>query len=77
MPETSKEGAMLIGGRLVSAIHQHPFAHEESQPLGFVSVSAGLATFPEDGETLDDLVKRADEALYRAKRLGKIRIETA
>ncbi|MBE9536963.1 MAG: diguanylate cyclase [Proteobacteria bacterium] len=77
LPETSKDGAMLIGERVVSAIHRHTFAHEESQPMGFVSVSAGLATFPEDGETSDDIVKRADEALYRAKRLGKNRIEMA
>jgi len=77
LPEAGKKGAMLIGERLVSAIHLHPLAHEDSQPLGFVSVSAGLATFPGDGDTTDGLLKGADDALYRAKRSGKNRIEMA
>jgi diguanylate cyclase (GGDEF)-like protein len=42
-----------------------------------VSVSIGIASFPHHGKTPDDLVKSADEALYRAKNVGKNRIEIA
>jgi len=42
-----------------------------------VSVSIGIASFPHNGKTPDDLVRSADEALYRAKNIGKNRVEIA
>lgn len=36
-----------------------------------VSASAGVCLFPYDGVTVDDLINRADKAMYRAKRSGK------
>ena len=39
-----------------------------------VTISAGVATFPEHGTTQEDLVEQADEALYLAKQLGRDRI---
>jgi diguanylate cyclase (GGDEF)-like protein len=39
-----------------------------------ISVSIGGATFPEDGTSSEDLLVRADERLYRAKREGKNRV---
>jgi len=36
-----------------------------------ISVSIGISMYPEDGTTLDELYAKADEALYKAKRLGK------
>ena len=40
-----------------------------------VTLSAGLATYPEDGETQEELLLSADVALYRAKDLGRNRVE--
>lgn len=77
LPETPKDGAVVIAERLVSAISNHPFSYRELQPLGYVSVSVGLATFPEDGDNYEELVHRADEALYKAKRDGKNRLKLA
>jgi diguanylate cyclase (GGDEF)-like protein len=42
-----------------------------------ITVSIGIAAFPDHGNTPDELVKAADDALYRAKRTGKNRIVTA
>lgn len=55
---------------LVAAI-KSPF--EEQSPFVEVSGSVGIAVFPKDGETFEDLYKNADIALYRSKSYGKNR----
>lgn len=45
------------------------------QSLGKVTISLGVASFPEDGETFQQLMARADAALYRAKASGRDRVE--
>jgi diguanylate cyclase (GGDEF)-like protein len=47
----------------------------EPSPAGRVTVSAGVASFPEDGGTRDELVECADTRLYRAKSTGGNRVE--
>lgn len=44
------------------------------QVLPSITVSGGLAEFPHDGETLNDLLRAADERLYKAKHTGRNRI---
>ncbi|MFA5389687.1 MAG: diguanylate cyclase, partial [Candidatus Omnitrophota bacterium] len=39
-----------------------------------VSVSIGVSAFPEDGKSYDELIMKADERLYRAKREGKDKV---
>lgn len=43
----------------------------DGEILGGFTVSIGLALYPSDGEAADLLLKRADQALYRAKRAGR------
>jgi diguanylate cyclase (GGDEF)-like protein/PAS domain S-box-containing protein len=47
----------------------------EGEALGVVTVSAGVAAFPADADDAATLLKRADQALYRAKELGRDRVE--
>jgi diguanylate cyclase (GGDEF)-like protein len=47
------------------------------QLLGAVTLSIGIAVFPESGENPGQLVKAADEALYRAKEEGRDRVISA
>lgn len=68
LPEIGKEGAMLFASRLTRKIAQHKFPHRK------VTVSGGVATFPQDGSTVMELIKKADSTLYEAKRLGRDRI---
>lgn len=49
----------------------------EGQNLGAVTLSVGVAIFPEHGSTSPVLLKAADDALYRAKREGKGRVNVA
>lgn len=74
LPDTEKHGATEIAEKLVKVIHDHTFPHRERQPLGFISVSLGLATFPNDAKNKEDLIQKADTALYSAKAGGKNRV---
>jgi diguanylate cyclase (GGDEF)-like protein len=65
LPESNVEEAELLAGRIARAINARPIT-----PAGTVTLSAGVAELrPSDRPT--DIFERADEALYRAKELGK------
>ena len=70
--ETKVEQAMAIAQRLRQLVEVHPIrAYDE---LLTQTISVGLAAFPEDAQTLDELIERADQALYAAKRQGRNRV---
>jgi diguanylate cyclase (GGDEF)-like protein len=74
LPETPKEGALLIAERIRQTIWQQPIVADGCQVR--VSVSVGIASHIEDREaTPEILLKKADLALYRAKALGRNRVE--
>jgi diguanylate cyclase (GGDEF)-like protein len=68
LPETDERGAFLVAERLRRATHRS-FAED---PLG-VTISFGVASYPEHGQELRALMRAADRALYAAKDLGKDR----
>ncbi|MGQ0604726.1 MAG: GGDEF domain-containing response regulator [Anaerolineales bacterium] len=74
LTETDRESAYLAAEKIRAAVSAGPFSQTEAQPDRHVTVSLGLATFPEDAADVEALVKRADEALYRAKRSGRNRV---
>ncbi|MBI3319865.1 MAG: GGDEF domain-containing protein [Candidatus Omnitrophica bacterium] len=70
--ETGPEQAGVIAQRLRQLVETHTIrAYDE---VLMQTVSIGLAGFPEDGHTLEELVERADQALYAAKRAGRNRV---
>lgn len=71
MPETGKDLAVLVGEKLRREFEAHPFPLRESQPAGALTISIGIATFPEDAANSRQLVDVADHALYRAKESGR------
>lgn len=60
--------------RLRVAAENLPLAGADGQALANITISGGIATFPWDANTADELLRKADEALYRAKRSGRNRI---
>ncbi|MHB8420391.1 MAG: EAL domain-containing protein [Myxococcales bacterium] len=77
LPETDRSGARIKAERLRAAIEKHPFAGAEAQPSGRLTMSFGVSTFPSDAATADELVSRADEALYAAKHCGRNQVAVA
>lgn len=73
-PDTTKENAIKICEKLRKSIKDFKFPNEESQPNGDLTISFGIASFPEDGIKAEELIKKADIALYKAKELGKDRV---
>jgi diguanylate cyclase (GGDEF)-like protein/PAS domain S-box-containing protein len=73
-PETSAPQGAEFAERLRKAIVKARFPHADAQPLGIVSASIGVASYPADGSTPDQILKAADEAMYRSKKSGKNRV---
>ncbi len=71
LPETNKEGAFVISERIRRTVEQSAFPKGDTQPLKRVSVSGGVATLNVDAATGKGLIRKADQALYRAKSRGK------
>jgi diguanylate cyclase (GGDEF)-like protein len=70
-PETAKPAARLVAERLRHGIQRLTDAQGKS--LG-ITASIGVACFPDDGDLPEEVLQRADRALYEAKALGKNRV---
>ncbi|HEX5800109.1 MAG TPA: diguanylate cyclase [Gaiellaceae bacterium] len=66
LPGRDDEGAAIAAQAIVGRL-----SGTELAPAGAVSISAGIATVPPEGIVRDELVRRADSALYWAKEYGK------
>src|SRR5581483_7266153 len=67
VPETTGEDAYYVADKLRKAIQTAVFPGLPRP----VTISAGVASYPANGEVRDDLIKAADEALYQAKQSGR------
>jgi diguanylate cyclase (GGDEF)-like protein len=73
LPYTDNQEAFMIAERLREHIAKYPFLRSDSQLNKNITVSMGIATFPENGTTPADLIAYSDKALYTAKNMGKNR----
>ena len=74
LPETSKENAAYLANDICSLVESHTFKGEETQPGGRLTVSIGVASFPDDAIDEVELLRLADQALYQAKEQGRNRV---
>lgn len=72
--ETGKTPASIVAHKISKLIENFKFAHQESQPNGNLTVSMGVASFPDDTQNPEMLVTLADKRLYKAKALGRNRV---
>lgn len=77
MPETDMAVATMVAERLRRSIASESFSIEKGARRIDVTISIGLAALERRGEPMADVLKRADQALYRAKRDGRNRVVPA
>ena len=71
VPGAGKDEARDLAEHIRKIVEEHRFTGEEAQPLGKVTLSLGVATFPGDGDDPDTIIDHADQAVYRAKGEGR------
>ncbi len=76
-PEMDKSQALKAARTICAKVSNHEFPFAERQPLGVVSISGGVASYPEDSLDSAGLLRRADSALYRANAEGRNRVLAA
>ena len=76
MPEASLENTAARADQILQMVRDLHVVHR-GQSLGDITMSAGVAAFPEHGRSGDSLIRSADTALYLAKAQGRDRVEVA
>jgi len=78
LPNTRPETAEIIAKKLHHAVRDIAIPHEVSPGPRIITISVGVASIiPSADSSPDELIRRADEALYRAKAGGRDRVETS
>ncbi|MCA9401752.1 MAG: GGDEF domain-containing protein [Candidatus Omnitrophica bacterium] len=72
LPDTNQEGALLAAERIRQATEKKEIVAYDTRV--YVTVSVGVATFPTDAENAEELLDKADLALYRSKQGGRNRV---
>ena len=76
MPETNLQAALVVAERLRLSIAEAPFILPDGAGDIHVTGSIGVATTLDHADSPTDLMRRADEALYAAKKAGRNRVES-
>ncbi|MDG4807761.1 diguanylate cyclase [Micromonospora sp. WMMD1120] len=71
LPETDARGAAIVAERLGAAVRDTPIAVEGYAGPVVVTVSVGIAVYPDNGSTGREVLEAADDALYEAKAAGR------
>ena len=74
LTDTDKNGAMVVAENIRRAIEEQRFSDEGGDATHNVTVSIGVSSYPADTMEMKDLIKKADDALYTAKKEGKNRV---
>lgn len=75
LPEKNRMDACRLGETIRGLINSSDLLEKYNGPVKRLSISMGVASFPECVSTARDLKEKADSALYRAKQLGRNRVE--
>ena len=74
LPETPRAAALRIAEAVRAKVELEHFPGRERQPLGRVTISLGVASYPDDGMDPKTVLACADQRLYQAKRDGRNKV---
>ncbi len=77
LPKTSKNQSIALAERMREAVEELNFPGAESQPGKKLTVSIGVASYPDDciaADSVADIIELADQALYQSKSAGRNRV---
>jgi diguanylate cyclase (GGDEF)-like protein len=77
LPDTSTKSSALVAERIRKAVMSMVVPSNTEKPLPHLTVSIGVAAFPEHGQTLEEIIQASDKALYESKRGGRNRVTAA
>jgi two-component system, cell cycle response regulator len=72
VPNADQEQALAIGEQMRAAVADAPITRDSTTVHPTISI--GVAIFPQDGQLAEELTRKADDALYRAKAAGRNRV---
>jgi diguanylate cyclase (GGDEF)-like protein len=77
LPDAGSEIALLVGERIRREVEgqRPPWQESDDKPAPHITVSIGVANGSREGETAETLLEKADRGLYKAKSLGRNRVE--
>ena len=76
LADTGHEAALAVAERIRASVEAFVFESADGSPLR-LTVSAGVSSYPEHGESREALLESADQAMYRGKSLGRNRVCSA
>lgn len=74
LAETPKTGALTVANQLRRRVAERPFGVDDQASPTHLTISIGVATYPEDATDAENLISTADRRLYRAKEDGRDRV---
>lgn len=74
LPDTSAKSCLLVAERIRKAVMTMVVPSNTEKPLPQLTVSVGVAAFPDHGSTLEEIIQASDKALYESKRNGRNRV---
>jgi diguanylate cyclase (GGDEF)-like protein len=76
LPNTDKKTAVVVAERIRKEVSREPFYAFENKKFN-ITVTLGVASYPEDANNRDDLIGRADKAMYEGKLSGRDKVVIA
>ncbi len=73
LPDTGPEACHVVAERIRKAVSHMTVPSGTEKPLPQITVSLGIAAYPNHGSTLDEVLQASDRALYDSKRAGRNR----
>jgi diguanylate cyclase (GGDEF)-like protein len=73
LPDTGAKACQVVAERIRNAVAHMNMPQVNEKPLPNITVSLGIAVYPEHGATLEEMLQASDRALYESKRTGRNR----